>query len=240
MFLVNMGLERILKGALIGTLCLQGALVGRTHRHIPEFYSHSADVYIQAKVTPEKILENYFASKGFITGNIIIPELGVEVTLQKNQFYKKEEEVADVFERINEVRSQFGLPIPYHDYVRGYGWCGVVYAECSEKKAFGYIVLIKENLNDANKIYTSAHENGHFLWYIGKQEIIYQKFKKPNIVELHIHKNKDFAILCGWIAMKKAGYDLNDCVYINIKNPEIEKNLDRIKNLVIDHHQDKN
>ena len=235
-----MGLKRLLKGVLIGTLCLQGALAGRAYLHLPEFYGHSPEVYLQAKVTPEKILENYFTSKGFITGKIRIPELDIEVTLQKNQFYKREEQVAEVFERINEVKSQFGLPITYHDYVKGYGWCGVVYAECSGKKAFGYIVLIKENLNDANKTYTSAHENGHFLWYIGKQEIIYQKFKNPDFVESRIHENRDFAILCGWIAMKKAGYDLNDCVYINIKNPDIEKNLDRIKSLVINHHQDTN
>ncbi|GAH38759.1 unnamed protein product, partial [marine sediment metagenome] len=71
-------------------------------------------------------------------------------------------------------------------------------------------------------------------------ELIYQKFKKSDLVESQVQKNEDFAILCGWIAMKKAGYCLNDCVIINSKNPEIEKKSDRIKNLVRDYLQDKN
>jgi len=240
MNVVNMALERILKGVLLGALCLQVSLSGGIPSRIPESYTHSADAYIQAKVAPEKLLESYFVSKGFITGNIKIPELDVELTLQKNQFYKKEKEVTDIFKRINEIRSQFGLSTPYPDYAKGYGWCGVLYAECSEKKGFGYIILVKKNLNEANKTHASGHEGGHFLWYIGKQELIYQKFKKSDFIESQIQKNEDFAILCGWIAMKKAGYFLNDCIIINSKNPEIEKKSDRIKNLVRDYLQDKN
>lgn len=235
-----MVLKRTLKGMLVGTFCLQSSLFGSIPSQIPEFYSHSKDAHIQAKISPNKILECYFASKGFITGNIKIPELGIEVTLKKNQFYKKEEGVVDVFERINEIRSQFGLTIPYPYYVKGYGWCGVLYAECSGEKAIGYVVLVKDNLNDASEIYTAGHENGHFLWYTGKKELIYNKFKNSDFVESHIHKNEDFAMLCGWIAMKKAGYCLNDCVIINTTNPGIEKKSDLMKNLVRDYLQDKN
>lgn len=240
MSIANTGLERILKAVLLGAICLQASFSGGIPYRIPEFYGHSTDDFIQAEVPPEKLLESYFVSKGFITGNIKIPELGVELTLKKNQFYKKEEEVIDVFERINEIRSQFGLSTPYPDYVKGYGWCGVLHAECSEKKAFGYIVLVKKNLNEASKTYTSGHEYGHFLWYIGKQELIYQKFKKSDFIKSQIHKNEDFAILCGWIAMKNAGYYLTDCIIISSNNPEIEKKSDRIKNLVRDYLQDKN
>jgi len=235
-----MWLKRIFKGILLGAFCFQLGLIAGIPSLTPEFYKHPVDTYGQEKVAPIKILENYFFSKGFITGKIKIPELAVEVVLEENQFYKKENNVVDVFERINEIRRQFGLPVPYPDYALGYGWCGVLNAECSRKKAFGYIILIKENLNDASRIYTTAHENGHFLWYIGKQELIYKKFKKPDFVKSHINTNGDFAVLCGWVGMKMAAYYLNDCFIINSKNPELEKKIERIKNIVRDYLQDKN
>jgi hypothetical protein len=235
-----MVLKRILKGVLVGALCLQFNLVGGISFLSPECYVHSIDTFIQAKVSLKKILENYFTSKGFITGNIKIPELGVEIPLKKNQFYKKEEDVLDILKRINEIRSEFRLLIPVPDIIDPCGWCGEIVAKCSEEKAVGYIVLIKGNLNDASKICTTGHENGHFLWYIGKQELIYQKFKSPDLIKSRINDDSPFAILCGWIAMKKAGYYLNDCLIINSKNPETEKKSDFIKNLVRDYLKDKN
>jgi len=235
-----MELKRILKGALIGALCLQVSLIGIIAAHIPEFYIHTADTYIQAKIAPKKILENYFINKGFITGNIKIPELDVEVELKKNQFYKKEENVVDVLRRINEIKNEFRMEIPVPNIIEACGWCGEITAKYSEEKAFGYFVLIKRNLNDASKIYTTGHENGHFLWYIGKQELIYQIFKNPDLIKSRINGDSFFAILCGWIAMKKAGYYLNDCLIINSKNPEAEKKSDLIRNLVRDYFKDKN
>jgi|GEM_PF-1277916 len=231
----NIKIERILKGVLIGVLCLQVSLFGSVLYQSPEYYNHAIDTSSQAKVEPKKILENYFISKGFITGNIKIPELAVEVELKKNQFYKKEEDIVDVFERINEIRSEFRMQIPCPDYIDACGWCGEITAKCSEEKAFGYIVLIKGNLNETSKTYTVGHENGHFLWYIGKQELIYQKFKKPDLIKSHINNDSPFAVLCGWIAMKKAGYYLDDCVIINSKNSEIKKKSDQIRNLVRDY-----
>jgi hypothetical protein len=152
--------------------------------------------------------------------------------LEENQFYKREEDVMDVYERINEIRKEFGLPTPYHDYAQGYGWCGVLEAQCSREKAYGYIVLINKNLNNASMIYTKAHENGHFLWYIGKQEIIYQKFKNPHFVKSKVHTNEDFGNLCGWIALKIANYNLTECFIMNTENPETEILLARLRNLV--------
>lgn len=235
MSLVNSGLKRI----LVAFLCLKVSLTGIIFSQIPEFYNHSGDTSIQDKVEPIEILKHYFASNGFKTGIIKIPELYVEVMLEENQFYKKEKNVIDVYERINEIRSQFGLPIPYTDYAKGYGWCGVLNAECSGEKAYGYVVLIKKNLNNASRTYTNGHENGHFLWYIGKREIIYRKFKNPDYVKSQIHTDRDFAILCGWIAMKIEDYYLNDCFIINSKNPELEKKSDYLKNLVRDYLLDK-
>jgi len=227
-------MKKILKGAMAGALLLQINSVGGIPYQSPEFYSHTIDSHIQ-EFAPKKIMENYFTSKGFITENLKIPELGVEVALKKNQFYKKEENVVDVLERINEIRREFRLLIPLPDIIDPSGWCGEITAKCAEEKAFGYIILIKGNLNDSSKIYTAGHENGHFLWYIGKQELIYQKFKNSDIVKSNINGDCPFAILCGWIAMKKAGYYLNDCLIINSKNPEAEEKSDFIKNLVRDY-----
>lgn len=234
-----MKLKKILKGVLVVAFSLQINSTGDLSCQSPEYYSHTSDAWTQAQITPNKILENYFTSKGFIKGKIIIPELDVEVFLQKNQFYKKEENVADILERINDLRREFGLIIPLPDNKVAYGWCGKITAECSDEKAFGNIVLIKAHLNDSSRIYTSGHENGHFLWYIAKQELIHKKFKNPEIIESDIDDHASFAILCGWIAIKKAGYSLDDCFMINIKNHEAEKKSDLIKELVRDYLQDK-
>jgi hypothetical protein len=188
---------------------------------------------------PIKILKNYFEKKGFKTGKIEIPGLGVDVVLKENQFYKKEGCAADVYARINEIRSDFGLSVPYPDFARGYGWCGVLYAEYSGKKAYGYVVLIKKNLNTATRIYTHAHENGHFLWYVGEQEKIYQKFRQPGYVKLVIRTNSQFAELCGWIGLKRAGYNLDTCSIQYRKNSTKEKDVEKIKNLVRYHLKQK-
>lgn len=186
------------------------------------------------KTNPEpiKILKNYFEKKGFRTGKIEILELDVEIVLKENQFYKREGYVADVYARINEIRSEFGLSVPYPDFARGYGWCGVLYAEYGGKKAYGYVVLLKKNLNDASRIYTLAHENGHFLWYIGEQEKIYQKFKEPDYVKLLIRTNSQFAELCGWIGLKRAGYNLDSCSIQYRKDSEKQKDVEQIKKLL--------
>jgi hypothetical protein len=203
-----------------------------TFSKINEFCNYSPNTSIQDKVDAKKLIKYYFESKGFKTGKITIPELNVEVMLEENQFYKKEEDVTDVYERINKIRKEFGLPTPYRDYAKGYGWCGVLEAECSREKAYGYIVLINKNLNDASMIYTRAHENGHFLWFIGKQETIYEKFKNSYFVKSKIHGNEDFGNLCGWVALRIAGYNLNECFIINIKDSEAEIRLTRLRNLV--------
>ncbi len=130
-----MKLKIILNGVLVVAFSLQINSTGDISCQSPEYYSNTPNVWIQAEVKPEKILENYFTSKGFRKGNIVIPELDVEVTLQKNQFYKKEENVGDVLERINEIRREFGLLIPLNDKIDACGWCGEITAECSKKKS---------------------------------------------------------------------------------------------------------
>jgi len=218
---------------LLAFLFLYINFPGKTLSKTNDSYYYSKDIIIQDDKAEEKsVFKYYFESKGFKTGKIKIPELNLEVMLKENQFYKRENNVTDVYERINEIREQFGLPTPYQDYVHGYGWSGVFEAKCSKEKAYGYIVLINKNLNKASMVYTKAHENGHFLWYIGKQEIIYQKFKKADLVKSKIHTDEDFGNLCGWIALKIAGYNLDECFIINMENPEEEINLIRLRNLV--------
>lgn len=197
-----------------------------------DFCDDSTDRPIQDKEDDKRLIKGYFEGKGFKTGPVKIAELNVDVVLEENQFYKREEDIVDVYERINEIRKEFGLPTPRQDYAHGYGWCGVLEANCSREKAYGYIILISENLNDASRIYTIAHENGHFLRNIGQEKIIYQKFKNTDFVRSRIDTDEDFGNLCGWIALKIAGYNLNDCFIINTDNPEEEMRLARLRNLV--------
>lgn len=190
------------------------------------------------------VLKEYFRKKGFKTGKIKIPELGIIVTLKENRFYRKEEGVNDVYSRINEIRSEFGLPVPYADAAQGYGWCGVLFADYQAEKAYGYVVLLRKKLNKASRIYTLAHENGHFLWYIGEQEKIFQQFENPGYIKRTITTNSRFAELCGWIGMKFAGYDLaKSSVHQSIQRREDrekdrrEKDRDTIKSLVENYHK---
>lgn len=187
---------------------------------------------IQDKADSKDVFKSYFESKGFNTGKISIPELKLKVLLKENQFYKREDNVADINVRINEIREEFGLSTPYRDYHHGYGWSGVFEANMEQEKAYVYIVLISENLNRASMIYTKAHENGHFLWYIGKQENVYQKFKKADYVKSKIQTNEDFGNLCGWMALKMAGYNLDECFILNRENPKQEIKLISLRNLV--------
>ena len=180
------------------------------------------------------------ADKGYKTGTIKITELGVIVELKKNQFYRKEDHVKDVYHRINEIRSQFGLKGNHYDDSNGNGWCGVLSADCSDQKAFAYIVLVKKDLNDASRLYTTAHENGHFLWYTKTQDLIYKKSTDPAYVKSCVQTNGDFAVLCGWIALKMADYSLEECIIINSRDKEQEKKIERLKNLVIEYFPGKN
>jgi len=186
-----------------------------------------------AKIPQEslKVLKQFFEARGFKTGNIDLPNLSINVHLDNDRFYKKEEGVGNIYQRINEIRSSFGLPVPYAGLIRCCGWCGIVDAECNGQKAYGYVILIKKNLNSLTRIYTQAHENGHFLWYIGEQEKVFQKFKNSDYIRSNITANDDFAELCGWLALKLSGYDLNKCS-IQWSGNQDSKKSNRIKEMV--------
>ena len=217
---------------IAGCFCILAGLNPVNSYRSHESLINLSNTEIQHKVSTEKLFFSYFKNKGFSNGKIEIPELQIEVNLKENQFFKKEEDIVDVCERIKEIRKQFGLPDPNPKCVLGYGWCGFLHAECNGKTAYGYIILIREDLNEVSRVYTIGHESGHFLWYIHQKSAVYQKFKNPKYIQSKILTNCEFAILCGWVAVKIAGYSLNDCLIMNIENPELEKKSDFLKNLV--------
>jgi len=235
-----MRLKRILKGFLVFLLCIQSNLTDLRSFPSSKFSCPAIGNYAQDMIDPLKILKNYFTNNGYKTGTIKIPELGILVELKKSQFYRKEDDVKDVYSRINEIRMHFGLQGPHSDDSNGNGWCGVLSADCYEQKAFAYVVLVKKDLNDASRIYTTGHENGHFLWHINSQELIYNKFTNPEFVKSRAQTNGDFAVLCGWIALKMDDYSLDECFIINSRDKTQEKNVERIKNLVREYFPDKN
>ena len=54
-------------------------------------------------------MKQYFKTKGFRSGNITIPELQLDIQLEDHQFFKKEEEIEDIYDRLTEIRKEFGL-----------------------------------------------------------------------------------------------------------------------------------
>lgn len=186
----------------------------------------------QEKKTSQEVLASYFKSRGFISGKVHIHELGLDVILNSNQFFRLEVDVADVYARINELRHIFELPGPYRDVAMGRGWCGVLTAEHMSEKAYGYVVLIKKGLNPQSEIYTLGHEYGHFIWYTDHQELIYRNFQNPDRARALIQSNDDFAILCGWIAFRNADFNLDESVVATKQNLEDKKKSDQIKRLI--------
>jgi len=139
-----MEIETILRRLLIGLFCFLTSLSIASAYKSGESHMSHFNTGIQDRVSSEAMFHNYFVDKGFMNGKIKIPELAVEVNLGKNQFFKKEEKVADLCVRIKEIRKQFGLSNHDSDCVQGYGWCGFLQAECQGEEAYGYVILIKK------------------------------------------------------------------------------------------------
>jgi hypothetical protein len=187
---------------------------------------------VQEQKTPQQVLASYFKSKGFISGKVHIHELGFDVNLKCSQFFRLEIDVEDVYSRINELRQIFELPGPYRDIARGRGWCGIVSAEHKTEKAYGYVVLIKKGLNPMTERYTLGHEYGHFIWYTGHKEMVFNNFKNPERVSALIQSNHDFAVLCGWISLLNAGFDLEKSVVVTRQKLVDKRKTEEIKKLI--------
>jgi hypothetical protein len=177
-------------------------------------------------------LKEFFLSKGFISGKIAIPELRLDVKLGDNQFFKKEEQIEDIFDRLTEIRKEFGLDTPETHKIRGTGFCGVLKAECSGMEAEAHFILIKRGLNPESRLYTLGHEYGHFLWHLKRPELIYGRFNNPELIKSIINSNTKFAILCGWVALKIAGLPLPQSVIKFSPDSETRKLSAEIKELV--------
>jgi hypothetical protein len=191
----------------------------------------------QEEISTYQILQQYFKDRGFRSGNIKIPELQINIQLADHQFFKKEEEIEDIYDRLTEIRKEFRLEAPETQKVRSTGFCGVLRAECSGKDAQAYFILIKRDLNPESRIYTLGHEYGHFLWYLGQQELIYSRFNEPEMIKSTINSNKEFAILCSWTALKIAGVSLSRSVIKFSPDRETRERSAQIKELVNLHYR---
>jgi len=187
---------------------------------------------VQERMDPFRTMREFFLEKGFRTGEVALPELNLRISLARNRFFRREDEVDDVYARINEIRRLFGMRTPYADAAAGSGWCGVLSAEFDGREAFAYVVLVKRGLNESSRIYTAGHESGHFLWYIDETKGIFERSRKPEFVISRIRTNDDFAVMCGWIALKAAGYSLKDCMIIQNRDRKKENDIEKIRSLV--------
>ena len=182
---------------------------------------------------PQTALARVFLQEGFTTGLIFISDLDVEVRLAANQFYRQEAKVANVFARVNQLKTRFGeVPLPYSQAAEHqYGWCGMIELESGGRQAQGFILLVERHLNPPTRRYTIAHEHGHFLWFLGRQELVYRQFSDPGNIARRIDDEEAFAALCGWISLRRAGYELEDFSFRDY-DPEGRQKADHTRELV--------
>lgn len=191
----------------------------------------------QEEISTYQILQQYFKDRGFRSGNIKIPELQINIQLADHQFFKMEMDIPNVYERVVEIRKEFGLSAHDTAKIRSQGFCGVLKAECRGKKAQAYFILIKHNLNPESRVHTLGHEYGHLLWYLGHQELIYSQFRQPEMIKSTTNSNKEFAILCGWTALKITGISLSRSVIKFSPDRETRERSAQIKELVSLHYR---
>ncbi len=141
----------------------------------------------------------------FRGGAVSIPELDVNILLPENDFYRVEY-VADVSKRALDIVSQNAIISSGGPYKNIYGmYLGIA---TGSPGSIGHYLLVDDDLNTETDINIRCHENGHFIWDLNQQNLIYQKFKRSSYVESQVHDTEDFAILCGWVGLRLAGYDL--------------------------------
>ncbi|MEA3515452.1 MAG: hypothetical protein U9R34_08290 [Nanoarchaeota archaeon] len=160
-------------------------------------------------------LEDRFKKRDFITGKIYIPYLELRLPLKQNQFYKIEQ-VPNVAKRKNEIiMEQCNIAFKFNNQLKEdteyFGWCGRISLQQEDQLIEGYNILIKQGLDEINRIITEAHEHGHLLWYTGNQDIFYNKYKIKPHIQKQINYNEEFAVLCGFQGLKNFGYDIFNC-----------------------------
>jgi hypothetical protein len=68
----------------------------------------------------------------------------------------------------------------------------------------GYYLIIKKGMDILNHIETIGHENGHFLELLNSKHLIYRLLNSEDLGYIE----EDFACLCGFWALHRAGFDI--------------------------------
>ncbi|MFH1440228.1 MAG: hypothetical protein ABIG89_06670 [Candidatus Woesearchaeota archaeon] len=149
-------------------------------------------------------LEEMLTKDDFSNGELYFSDLDVRIEAEPERYYK-EMHVKDIRKAEKEFRLKY-FRKNYTGTANPFGWHAIVYNSIS--KVSGHLTVVEANLDELNDTLMLSHERGHFIWKIGKQYQIYQKFKDPKAIESEIHYEEDFAYLCGFLGYMKAGYDL--------------------------------
>ena len=168
----------------------------------PPYYGVKA--FVQ---TTAKNLEQQLISDGFKSEQIYFSDLRIVIPINSNRYFK-EEYVKDVGKSLSDLNLKYSKS-KNTGLERGVLGCSTQIDNHLEAIK-GYINLIDEDLDSINTVFTLGHERGHFLFSIGKQNLIYQQFQNPIDVESRIGNTEDFANLCGYLALKNKGYNLED------------------------------
>ena len=186
----------------------------------------------QERISIFQVLRQYFETRNYNSGTVLIPELDTSIDLAAHQFFNKEEDLENIYDRLVEIRTEFGLNTLEANKVRGTGFCGLLKAECAGMEAAAYFILIRRGLNPESRIYTLGHEYGHFLWYLEHQELIFSRFDEPELIRSAVADSDDFAVLCGWAALKMSGRSLSQSVIKLSPNRKTMEHTSEIKRLV--------
>ena len=183
-------------------------------------------------------LEDRFKKRDFITGKIYIPYLKLRLPLKQNQFYKIEQ-VPNVAKRKNEIAMEQGnIAFKFNNQLKEdteyFGWCARIFLQQEDLLIQGYHVLIKQGLDEMNRVTTEAHEHGHLLWYTDNQDLFYNTYKIKPHTQKQIKNGEEFAILCGFQGLKNGGYDISVCNFTSRDNNTLLR-ANKVKKLAMEY-----
>lgn len=172
--------------------------------------------------------------RGFKTGTISIPELKIDVALPPDNYYRIEY-VKDTANRSKEIANKYGIDCNYksESYLNGEY---IRIQKNNSNKETTHFILIDKDANIETRINGICHEHGHLIWSLDQQDLIYTKFTSPDYVKSYISDGEDFALLCGWLGLKMAGYDTERYRCVSDDKRLLEK--DKVmKELIIKHYK---
>ena len=150
--------------------------------------------------------------------------------------------VGDVEESSRSIYKQYGANYPPETKTESESRCIGTYLrfKSEEIKLDDYFILIDEKLDLAQKINSLCHQYGHLIWDLDQQDSIYRKLEDSELIRSKVNNGDDFAILCGYLGLRMAGYHPTKKVPALFINNDLMNENSIQKHSVLEHHLIKN